>query len=208
MDGNSTNIEAYGRIADAYHKSTKDLDMGLQWDLFLDMLPGGADILDVCCGAGRDAKEFTRRGFHVTGLDAVSELLSIAADEAPRAQFVQGDARTFDLKRTYDGVWCNTGIFMFPHDEVPGVLENIAAHLDEGDPLYINFKIGEGQGAYDDARYGVRRFESYFTPDMFREVLEERFDIVREHAAYGQNRSYRTHPIQDVWCRKKGGGVQ
>lgn len=31
--------------------------------------PQGAAVLDLCCGAGRNALEFARRGFQVTGVD-------------------------------------------------------------------------------------------------------------------------------------------
>jgi SAM-dependent methyltransferase len=72
--------------------------------ILLRRLPQGAAILDLCCGNGVMAREVGRRGFHVTGLDASDEMLCYARMNAPFAEFVLGDARSFDLGKRFHGV--------------------------------------------------------------------------------------------------------
>ncbi len=56
-------------------------------------------VLDMCCGPGRHALEFSRRGFAVTGVDITEPYLEAARDSAAAegldAAFERGDARTF-----------------------------------------------------------------------------------------------------------------
>ena len=61
--------------------------------------PQGAAVLDLCCGPGRHALEFARRGFQVTGVDRTARYLETARAAAIRegltVEFVQEDMRSF-----------------------------------------------------------------------------------------------------------------
>jgi SAM-dependent methyltransferase len=64
------------------------------------------DILDLGCGTGRVAIRLAKAGHHVTGLDSDTAFLEATAERA-REQGVEvdtviGDARSFDLGRTFD----------------------------------------------------------------------------------------------------------
>lgn len=71
----------------------------------------GLRILDMATGTGRAALALARRGASVTGVDASSEMLSVAraraADAGLAIEFVEGDAHalTFD-DRAFDEVVC------------------------------------------------------------------------------------------------------
>src|SRR5262245_66156251 len=68
--------------------------------------PQGAAVLDLCCGPGRHALEFARRGFQVTGVDRTAHDLATARAAATRQgltlQFVQEDMRSFQRPATFD----------------------------------------------------------------------------------------------------------
>ncbi len=72
--------------------------------LVLSSLPSNGRLLDLCCGNGQLAAALSQRGLQVTGLDASVELLHHARQNAPRAEFVLADARTFTLPISYHGV--------------------------------------------------------------------------------------------------------
>src|SRR5512138_1996823 len=72
--------------------------------LVLRALPRGARVLDLCCGTGHLAACLTRRGFRVTGLDGSAEMLRFAGENAPRADFVRADARSFSFSQPFDAV--------------------------------------------------------------------------------------------------------
>jgi SAM-dependent methyltransferase len=70
-----------------------------------DKIPEGAKILDLCCGTGQLAKVLTEKGYKVTGLDGSSGMLHWAKENAPSAEFILGDARSFNLPPEYDVVF-------------------------------------------------------------------------------------------------------
>src|SRR5690242_8409807 len=70
--------------------------------LILRRLPRRAAILDVCCGDGRIARELTRRGYRVTGLDGSEQMLSYAKQRAPKAELLLLDARSFQMPARFD----------------------------------------------------------------------------------------------------------
>lgn len=74
-------------------------------DIAGDKLPDGAKILDLCCGTGQLAKVLTEKGYKVTGIDGSAEMLRYAKINAPDAEFITEDARTFKLPSEYDAVF-------------------------------------------------------------------------------------------------------
>ena len=62
----------------------------------------GASVLDLCCGTGQLARELTELGYTVTGVDGSEQMLSYARKNAPSANFILDDARTFKLKTACD----------------------------------------------------------------------------------------------------------
>jgi SAM-dependent methyltransferase len=72
--------------------------------LVLDQLPTGSRILDLACGTGQLMHLLTSRGFRVTGLDSSAEMLRFARANAPGAELVLAEARSFELPDTYEAV--------------------------------------------------------------------------------------------------------
>jgi trans-aconitate methyltransferase len=63
--------------------------------LILSELSTDACLLDLCCGAGHLTRALAGRGYRVTGLDGSAEMLRYARENAPSAEFIWTDARTF-----------------------------------------------------------------------------------------------------------------
>ncbi len=64
----------------------------------------GSPLLDVCCGSGQWARELTRLGYRVTGLDASPAMIRLARQTAPSARFLVADARNFHFVNSFSGV--------------------------------------------------------------------------------------------------------
>lgn len=73
-------------------------------EMLLKKLPAGARILDVCCGTGQLASRLGKLGYNVIGVDESSEMLHLARDNAPDAEFFQAKANAFDLDTKVDAV--------------------------------------------------------------------------------------------------------
>ncbi len=67
-------------------------------------LPPKAAILDLCCGTGQLVRLLTDRDYQVTGLDSSQEMLRYARENAPAAEFILADARSFRLPANYHAV--------------------------------------------------------------------------------------------------------
>ena len=84
------NITAYSPMLDVLER------------LLFSRLPAHAKVLDVCCGTGRLAAALVERGLAVTGIDASARQLEHARRNAPGAEFIHADARSFALPAEYD----------------------------------------------------------------------------------------------------------
>lgn len=94
---------AYDLFAEAYNrfwgepfaaKAIEKLDVWL-----LGSVESGAPILDLCCGTGQVARELSKRGYSVIGVDGSEAMLVHARANAPEVEFRVGDAREFTLSR-------------------------------------------------------------------------------------------------------------
>ncbi len=90
-------------------------------------LEKGAVVLDLACGAGRQAVDLASRGYTVVGYDLSLAMLARAADEAQTRQqkinFLQGDMREMAFEEMFDAVYCwGTSFGYFDEDRNREVL--------------------------------------------------------------------------------------
>jgi SAM-dependent methyltransferase len=103
----------------------------------------GARVLDLCCGVGRHALEFARRGFHVTGVDRTQLYLdrasAKAAQEGLGIEFVREDMRTFCRPGAFDAIvnlFTSFGYFCDPKENRQ-VATNVYRSLKPGGAFVI-----------------------------------------------------------------------
>ncbi len=84
-------------------------------------LQPGMTVLDLCCGVGRHALEFARRGYRVVGVDRTQAYLDRArrqaATEELEIDFIQEDMRTFCKPEAFDviiNIFTSFGYFEDP----------------------------------------------------------------------------------------------
>ena len=91
----------YDAFADFYNRNWGEdyhaQIMGVLSRLLLDDLKPGDSVLDVGCGTGTIADRLLEQGLAVTGIDQSASMLAFARRNAPAAQFLQADARAFQL---------------------------------------------------------------------------------------------------------------
>jgi SAM-dependent methyltransferase len=102
--------------------------------LILKRLPAQAHILDLCCGTGQLANALARRGYQVTGIDGSEVMLDFARKNAPDAEFIVDDARTFKLPAVHDGVVSTFDSLnhVMTLAELTQVFQNVYAALRQG----------------------------------------------------------------------------
>jgi SAM-dependent methyltransferase len=114
-------------------------------DAFLDRLEPGARVLELGCGAGRDAARIRERGFDVDATDGIPAMVAKANERHSLAARVMRFDE-LDAHAAYDAVWAHACLLHCPRAELPGVLARIHEALKPGGLHYASFKLGEEEG--------------------------------------------------------------
>lgn len=67
-------------------------------------IPYNSKILDLCCGTGQLMQPLIDQGFQLTGLDGSEKMLSYAKINAPSADLLLADARSFTSDKKFSAV--------------------------------------------------------------------------------------------------------
>ena len=206
MTYKTTTIESYGATADQYTKNVADLAPLQSIDRFAKFLPFQARILDIGCGSGRDAKEFSDRGAVVLGIDLCPNLVEIAKRTAPKAEFQIMDIENIELPpASFDGIWAACSLHHIPKHLFPSVLSKIHELLKEGGYFYLTLKKGSGEVQESDLRYGdFEKFWAYYDEaELENLVRAAQFEILEIKTVEPQS-SYNTHTCIRIFCQKNG----
>lgn len=154
-------LQFYRRNAEAYAKR-EITSRQVRMTKFLALLPAGAAILELGCGAGGDSAEMIARGYDVTPTDGSPELAALASRRLGRPV---GTLLFHDLDaiEAYDGVWANACLLHVPREQLADVLALIHRALKPGGAFYASYKAGE-----DDGRDALDRYYNYPTEDWLR----------------------------------------
>jgi len=153
-------LQFYRSNAEAY--AEREIAKHTRLSRFLTLLPPGAKVLELGCGAGAASAEMIARGFDVEPTDGSPEM----AAEASRRLGRPVETLLFhDLSKveTFDGVWANACLLHVPRSELGQVLARIWRALKPGGYFYASFKAGE-----EDGRDTLNRYYNYPSLDWLR----------------------------------------
>lgn len=144
----------------------------------------GGPVLEIGAGSGRVSLFLARRGLEVVGLEPSGNMLQQARQKADasglRVQWIQGDARTFALERTFPLIIAPFNALMHlytPSDQL-GAVQRIAAHLAPGGTFAFDLYVPHF-GAMNTLRH---EGETFHAPDGSRSdlFLLQRHDAARQ----------------------------
>lgn len=145
----------------------------------------GRLVLDLGCGVGDQARDLSRRGAHVLGIDANQDVIDHAnRREIPRARFLCDNiANLKEHELESDGIWASFTVAYFPHfDQFLGCVDAVLKPagwlaITEVDDLFGHEPLTSRWVALVERYYsksleeGVYRFRSH---DHVHEVLSRR----------------------------------
>ena len=134
---------------------------------FLALLPKGARILELGCGAGGDTAEMLAQGFDVRATDGSPEMAAVASKRLGRPV----ETLLFhelDEVEAYEGVWANACLLHVPRDQLAHVLSLIRRALKPGGVFFASYKEGEAGG-----RDTLDRYYNYPSQDWLRATYAE-----------------------------------
>ena len=154
-------LQFYRDNADAYARR-EITSRQARLSRFLAVLPSGASILELGCGAGADSAPMLAAGFDVRPTDGSPEL----AAEASRRLGRPVETLLFhdlDEVEAYDGVWANACLLHVPRTELAQVLTLIWRALKPAGQFFASYKAGE-----QDGRDTFNRYYNYPSPEWLR----------------------------------------
>ncbi len=177
MDLKST----YNKIADDWFR---DHNEDTWWregtDKFTSILPKGATVLDVGCGAGIKSKYLSDNGLKVTGMDFSEKMIEIAKREVSGVDFIVYDIYEMDsYDNKFDAVFAQAVLLHVPKEKIIEVLEKFKNKLKPGGILYLAVKEVKSGGTdneilkENDYGYEYERFFSYFTLPEIKECINK-----------------------------------
>lgn len=139
---------------------------------FAALLPKGGAVLDLGCGAGDPiAGWFMAEGFAVTGLDFAPAMLSLARARWPEGDWIEGDLRSFELGRRFDGIVAWDSFYHLKEAEQRACIARMARHLRPGGALLLT--VGPRAGETTGEVAGRPVHHASLSPAAYAACLEE-----------------------------------
>ncbi|MCL1929556.1 class I SAM-dependent methyltransferase [Candidatus Saccharibacteria bacterium] len=114
IDAVKQNTQTYDKIASSYSKRNYEHFWIDEFDYYKSIIDG-KKVVDLGCGAGRDAEVFVKNGFDHTGVDASSGMLKIAKKRVPSGNFRKMNFAKLSFKDSeFDGFWAAASFLYVP----------------------------------------------------------------------------------------------
>lgn len=105
-------MSSYNHFAYLYDELTENVEYEKRFKYMLSFfkdfgIEAPSNVLDLACGTGNFSVLFSKAGYQVTGIDASTEMLTIAEAKCNgKVNFLNCDMRNFDLLNKYDACIC------------------------------------------------------------------------------------------------------
>lgn len=140
--------------------------------------PGSA-ILDVGCGVGLALSMLSQhdKGFKATGVDVSPRMAELALQRSPCTPVIVGDFLTVDFDTTYDAIWEQALLHLFPSIVEGCIFERFRALLNPGGILSLSTTVAtvsrEGWETKKDYGTAPKRYRRSMTEAELKETLAE-----------------------------------
>jgi len=140
--------------------------------------PPGA-VLDLGCGSGEPlARYFIERGYDVTGVDAVEEMLAMCRARFPRMTLLRSDMRRIDLGKSYDVVIAWDSYFHLPPDDQRGMFATFRRHTAPEGLLMFTSGLTEGEEIGGDL-FGDELYHASLDTEEYAGLLDDHgYDVI------------------------------
>lgn len=173
-------IGLYERHARAWDLARTRLLMERPWlDRFTALLPPGAAVLDLGCGAGEPiAAHLLAEGFGVCGVDASPTLIGLCRARFPGAEWHVADMRALRLARRFGGVIAWDSFFHLAYEDQRRMFGVFAAHAAPAAALL--FTSGPAHGEVVGAFGGEPLYHASLDAAEYRALLAAHgFEVVK-----------------------------
>jgi SAM-dependent methyltransferase len=138
------------------------------------LIPAGADVLELGCGAGIPMTARLSVGRRLTGIDVSPEQIRRARRNVPGASFRIADMTTFESPPgSFDAVVAFYSITHVPRDAQPALFGRIRSWLRPGGVFIASLGVEDDPGGIEDDWLGVPMYFSHFSARVNRRLLAD-----------------------------------
>lgn len=147
------------------------------------LAPPPGKVLDVGCGSGEPlARYFIERGYEVTGVDAVEEMLDMCRARFPQMRWLRADMRQIDMPEQFDIVIAWDSYFHLPPDDQRRMFPTLRRHTTPGGVLMFTSGLTEGARIGGNL-FGDKLYHASLNTDEYRRLLDAHgYDVVVHQA--------------------------
>ena len=142
----------YERYAAAFDRDRGNRLVERAWfERFRQVMPDGADVLDLGCGSGEPvARYLIEAGHRVTGVDSSPTLIDLCRSRFPDQTWIAGDMRKISLTRHFGGIVAWNSFFHLTPDDQRAMFTVFRDHAEPGAALMFTSgpAAGEAIGSY------------------------------------------------------------
>jgi SAM-dependent methyltransferase len=139
----------------------------------LELIPPGADVLELGCGAGIPMTSALAESRHVTGVDISARQLELARHNVPAATFLQSDMTALDFPpASFDAVVAFYSLTHVPRNEQAPLLEQVRGWLRPGGVFVASMGVEDDPGGVERDWLGVDMYFSHFGARANRRLVE------------------------------------
>jgi SAM-dependent methyltransferase len=152
-------------------------------DLARELIPAGASVLELGCGAGIPMTVALAADRKVTGVDISPEQIRLARRNVPAATLIEADMTAVDFPpASFDAVVAFYSLTHVPRTELAGLVDRIRGWLRPGGVFIASMGVEDDPGGVEQDWLGVDMYFSHFSAKKNRRLVE-RAGFAIEHAA-------------------------
>jgi SAM-dependent methyltransferase len=165
--------EFYARHAARYDRSRSRALMERDYlERVTRLVAAPARVLDLGCGGGEPlARYFVERGYEITGVDVVGDMIALCRARFPDMSWLCADMRALALSRSFDVVLAWDSFFHLDRDDQRAMFATFRRHTAPGGVLL--FTSGPTDGEAIGTAFGEALYHASLSPREYEARLRE-----------------------------------
>ena len=143
-------------------------------DRACELIPAGARVLELGCGAGLPMTRALAEARDVIGVDISATQVALARQNVPTATFLHADMTALAFEpASFDAVVAFYSLTHVPREDVPPLLARIRDWLRPGGTFLASMGVEDDPGTIEEGWLGVDMYFSHFSARKNRRLVEE-----------------------------------